>query len=132
MSVNFTGIWKADLSISRLPNPAPLAITVKIQHADPELRQEIVVTQADGNQNRGIFQCRTDGEEDRSLLNGKPIHGVARWKGNELVMESWILAGTREKHFCDYWSSLSPDGQTLTMEHRYYDLAGQLTVLQRA
>jgi hypothetical protein len=34
-------------------------------------------------------------------------------------------------HFCDYWS-LSPNGQTLSMEHRNDDLAGQKTVLERA
>ena len=44
--------------------------------------------------------------------------------------ESWMQFAAREMHFCDCWS-LSSDGQTLTMEHRNDDLAGQLTILDR-
>ncbi len=66
-----------------------------------------------------------------SLLNGKPIRGTAEWQGDELVIESRMQFGTKEIHFCDYWS-LSADGQTLTMEHRNGDLTGQITILERA
>jgi hypothetical protein len=47
------------------------------------------------------------------------------------VIESWMRFGTREMYFCDCWA-LSPDGQSLSMEHREDDLAGQLTVFDRA
>ena len=40
-------------------------------------------------------------------------------------------SGTREMYFCDCWF-LSPDAQTLSIEHRKDDLAGQLTVLDKA
>jgi hypothetical protein len=39
--------------------------------------------------------------------------------------------GGREAHFRDFWS-LSSDGQTLIMEHRDDDLAGQITFLEKA
>lgn len=39
------------------------------------------------------------------------------------------MAG-RQGHFLDYWS-LSSDGQTLIMEHRGDDLAGQITFLEK-
>jgi hypothetical protein len=47
------------------------------------------------------------------------------------MFESRMQSGTRESHFYDCWS-LSPNGQTLWMEHRDDDLAGQMTVLDRA
>jgi hypothetical protein len=131
MSVNFTGTWNANLSKSRFVGPLPTAITAKIEHSDPELQLEMLVTKADGSEDRVVFQCWTNGEEGKSLLNGGTIRGSARWEAGELVIESWVQFDTREMHFCDCWS-LSPDGQTLTMEHRKGDLAGQLIVLARA
>jgi hypothetical protein len=131
MTINFTGTWNANLSKSRLSGPMPAAMTIKIEHSDPELLEEVLVTKTDGTQERLVFRCWTNGEPGKSLLNGRAVRGCAKWEGEELVIESWIQFGTREMYFCDYWS-LSPDGQKLSMEHRKDDLAGQLTVLDKA
>jgi hypothetical protein len=131
VSVNFTGTWNADLSKSRFFGPRPKAISIRIEHSDPELREDLLVTRRDGREERAVFKCWTDGEQRENLLNGRAVRGSARWEGNELVIESWMQVGATEMHFCDCWS-LSPDGQTLSMEHRQDDLAGQLTVLDRA
>jgi len=131
MNVNFTGAWKADLSRSRFLGPAPTALRATIEHSDPELRMEMLVKKADGGEDQVVFECSTDGEPGKSRLGGKAIRGSARWEGAELVMESWAQFGEREMHFCDYWR-LSPDGRTLTMEHRGGDLSGQSIVLERA
>jgi hypothetical protein len=131
MSVNLTGVWNANLTNSRILGPTPRAITVTIAHSDPELQEEIVVTKLDGSEERIVFKCSTNGEPGKNLLNGRAVHGSAKWVGEELVIESRMQSGPREMHFCDYWS-LSPNGQTLSMEHRNDDLAGQKTVLERA
>jgi hypothetical protein len=130
MNVNFAGFWKANLLKSRFLGSPPKALSVKIEQSDLELQEEVVVTKLDGSEDRVVFKCRMNGERDQNLLNGKPVRGAARWEGEELVIESWLQLGAREMHFCDYWS-LSPDRQTLTMEHRNDDLAGQLTILDR-
>jgi hypothetical protein len=130
MSVNFSGVWNANLHKSRLSGPSPSAISVKIAQSDTELTQQMIVTKLDGSEDRVVFYCCTNGEQDRNLLNGRPVHGSARWEGEELVIESWIRFGTRKMHFCDFWS-LSADRRTLIMEHRSGDLTGQLTVLER-
>ena len=103
---------------------------MRIEQSDPELRQEIVVTKLDGSENRAVFSCWINGEEDRNTLNGMLIRGGARWEREELIIESWMRFGGREMHFCDCWS-LSSDRQTLVMEHRNDDLAGQVTVFDR-
>lgn len=131
MTVNFTGTWNANLSKSRLLVPVPKAISVTIAHSDSELHEQLLVTKVDGSEERVVFRCWTNGAQDKNLLNGRAVRGGARWEGRELVIETWIPLGTREMHLCDYWS-LSPDGQTLSMEHRNDDLDGQLTVLERA
>jgi hypothetical protein len=131
MAVNFTGTWKANLAESRFVGPAPQAILVKIEHADPRLRQEMSFTRADGKADRLVFHCWTNGEPDKALLNGKPVHGAARWEENELVIELSVSMGSATVHLRDCWS-LSADGNRLCMEHRDDALAGQFTVLIRA
>jgi hypothetical protein len=130
INVNFTGNWKADLSKGKFLGPPPAALTARIKHSEPELRLEMLVTKEDGSEDRVLFQCWTNGEQGRSLLNGNAVRGSARWEGAELVMETWARFGEREMHFYDCWS-LSPDSQTLTMEHRAGDLQGQIVVLDR-
>src|SRR3974390_3448482 len=130
VSVNFTGSWKADVSRSRFLGPPPTALRASIVHAEPELHLDMLVTKVDGSEDRVTFQCSTDGEPDKSRLGGKSIRGSAKWDGAELSIESWAQFGEREMHFCDYWS-LSPDEQTLTMEHRGGDLNGQVVVLKK-
>ncbi len=130
MSVNFSGIWTADLSESRFLGAAPTALTIRIDHSDPELEEEIVTLKSDGHEQSMVLQCRTDGQDGKSSVDGKAVRGGARWEGDELVIELWVNVDTRELHLCDHWS-LSPDGQTLYMEHRNDDLAGQRAVLRR-
>jgi hypothetical protein len=130
MRVDFTGIWRADLSASKLFGPPPKAITVTIAHSEPDLRQEIVMTKDDGSEQRITFRCVTNGEPDQCLFDGKDVPGRAHWRGEELVIELWMREGPSELYLCDCWS-LSRDGQTLTMEHRNDALAGQVVVLRR-
>ena len=130
MSVDFTGRWKADLSRSNLLGIVPQAMIITIAHSEPDLHQEIVVTKQDGSEQRMVFCCRTNGEPGHCRLDGQAVRGTARWQGEELVIEIWMPHGTQELYLCDCWS-LSPDGQTLTMEHRQDALAGQVAVLRR-
>lgn len=130
MSADFTGRWQADLSHSKLFGPPAQAMRMQIAHAEPELRQEIVVTKKDGSEQRVTFTCVTNGEPGECRFNGQEVRGSARWQGDELVIELWMPQGTTELYLCDYWS-LSSDRQTLTMEHRNDALAGQVAILHR-
>ena len=131
MSVDFTGIWTANLVKSKLLGPIPRALTITIAHSDPELHEEMLITKEDGTEERVVFKCWTNGEPGRTLLNGRSVDGSASWEGNELVIKLRIQMGTRDSAFRDCWF-LSPDGDTLSMEHRDDALAGQITVLNRS
>ena len=76
------------------------------------------------------IHCTLNGEQNKNLLNGRPIRGSASWQGDELIIESWLKLGDREMHFRVHWS-LSDDRKTLIMEHRDDDLPGQRTVLEK-
>ena len=129
MKLDFSGTWAADLSNSRFAGPKPASLLVVIEHRNPKLRQELVVTKADASTDRAMFECQI-GKEGRLLFNGNQLRGAAKWVDDELVIESWIKIGERELCFCDCWS-LSPDGQRLIMEHRNDALAGQHVECQR-
>ena len=130
MSVDFSGIWDAELSTSTFVAPKPAALQVKIEHRDAELREELIATKADGSQERGLFLYRTTGEPHQNRFHGRPIHNVAKWVGEELVIETRIELDSRETYFCDCWS-LSADKEILVMEHRNDALAGQRVVFAR-
>jgi len=103
----------------------------RILHREPHLDQEILVTQASGDEQRLIFSYRTTGEETANSIGNITARTCARWEGDELVIESWFETAGRRLHFKDHWS-LSGDGRTLTMAHRDDDLAGQIVVHDEA
>ncbi len=110
--------------------PQATDMTITLDHREPQLQEVIDVVRVDGQQQHMVFKCWTDGREAGSEFEGKPIRAKVRWQGDELLMEVWVDAGGREMHLCDYWS-LSSDGQTLVMEHRDDNLAGQRVLLGR-
>ena len=127
MKPNFSGSWVADLSRSKFCGPAPKSTTIVITHTGDELREEMLVTRHDNVQQRIVFECSST--SCGATLNGSAIRCRTRWQNYKLVIETWPTLGSREFHFCDYWS-VSEDGQTLSMEHRGDDLDGQCVVLQ--
>jgi len=58
VTVNFSGTWNANLSKSRFLSPPPRTVSVKIEHSDPELQEEIVVTKIDGIEEKVVFKWR--------------------------------------------------------------------------
>lgn len=131
MNPDFSGIWKANLGRSKLLGPVPTAVLVKIAHSEAELQAEMLIAKRDGSEERLLFRCLTTGEETIGQLSGAPLRSRSRRVGRELQIESWLNRGSREMHFRDYWS-LSQDGKTLATEHRYDDLAGRISLLERA
>lgn len=103
-----------------------MKIRMKIAQQNVELKQAVLITRANGEEERQVLAYFTNGEESTAELRGLPLRLRVRWQGAEMVIE----ANYGEKQFRDYWS-LSEDGRTLTMEHRDDDLAGQRSVFDR-
>lgn len=130
MNINFSGVWRGNLKQSKLLGALPKALLVRIDHTDPVLLVEMVVTKSDDLEDRLLFKGLTTGEESDNAVHGIPVRSRSTWVGAELLIESWMNLGGRESHLRDYWS-LSIDGRMLTMEHRDDALAGQITLLER-
>ncbi|PYU56535.1 MAG: hypothetical protein DMG56_23640 [Acidobacteria bacterium] len=56
MNLNISGVWKGNLEKSKLLGPAPKAVLVKINHADPELIVEMVIIKMDDTEDRVLFR----------------------------------------------------------------------------
>jgi hypothetical protein len=126
---DFSGVWELNFEKSSLRGPAPERILMKISHKEPRLVQEILVTIAGGKEQRMTFTLEI-GAETTNPMGGGMARNHAWWQEKELVIESRVSLSGREAYFKDHWS-LSKDGQTLTMEHRDDDLAGQIAVLEK-
>jgi hypothetical protein len=128
---DFTGFWRVNFDKSVIRGQAPKQILMKIEHREPKLVQTILVTSAADETQRLEFTFETTGKETVGPLSGGTGRTRAHWDGSELVIESSLKTGAGEFHFKDHWS-LSGDGRVLTMAHRDDDLAGQITVLEKA
>jgi len=128
---NFTGLWEVKLERSSLHGEPPRQMLVNIEHFEPNLVQTVFVALVSGAHERLRFAYTTDGEKSINVVRGMRCETHAHWEGAELVIESLMKTPGREFHFKDHWS-LSHDGQTLTMTHRDDDLAGQISVLEKA
>jgi hypothetical protein len=126
---NFTGVWKLNLEKSVIRGALPKQILMNIEHRDPSVIQQILLTDANGAEQRQIFTCRV-GVDTKNSVSGVELQSSTQWIGTELVIESRFSARDREFHFKDHWS-LSEDGRTLNMAHRDDDLAGQISVLEK-
>jgi hypothetical protein len=126
---DFTGVWEMNFERSILRGSAPKRTVVRIEHREPQLIQDIRVTDVHGTEQRLTFTYQT-GAETTNSVGEVTARTHARWEGTELVIESRTSIPGRELHFKDHWS-LSEDGQTLTMAHRDDDLAGQISVLEK-
>ena len=118
-----------NLERSVLHGRIPEQIFVKIEHREPTLIQQILIRNANGEEQLQTFTLKV-GEETSNSAGGISVQCCARWEGRELVIESRMKTTDRELHFKDYWS-LSNDNALLTMAHRDDDLAGQITLLER-
>ena len=128
---DFTGVWQVNFEKSTLRGQPPKQILMKIEHQEPKLIQSVHVIHETGHEERLTFTYETTGNETANPVGGGTARCCAQWIGRELVIESWMKTPGREFHFKDHWS-LSDDGRTLTMAHRDDDLAGQISVLEKA
>ncbi len=131
MHPNFSGLWNANLSKSRVLGTPPKSVFFKIEHSHTDLAVEMMITDAESGVHPVLFRGPMTGAEAHNDVLGQQWRSCLRWIGEELLIESWVTAGERQFHFRDFWS-LAKDGQTLTMEHRDDDLKGQITFLERA
>ena len=125
---DFSGMWSLNVCKSTLRGEIPKKILVKIEHSEPDIRQDVLITSADDKQQQMRFTFNTTGAETTNRLGVGVGRTKAHWRGSVLVIESLLKVADRELYFRDHWS-LSDDKKMLTMAHPDDDLAGQISIL---
>lgn len=109
---NFSGTWKMVPDKSEFGHgPAPDSRIDRISHEDPNFKDTITQGNRQGEISYDMVYS-TDGKPSTNTVRGNQVKSVARWEGDDLVIESKVGMRAEVK---DRWS-LSPDGKTLTIE----------------
>ncbi|MFN7997873.1 MAG: hypothetical protein U0Q18_29910 [Bryobacteraceae bacterium] len=112
---NFTGTWKMDPAKSDLKSgPAPEARLDRITYEEPNLKDTITQSMR-GRESTYDMNYSTDGTATTNLVRGNQMKSVARWEGEELVVDTKGSVAGRGVTFKDRWS-ISADGKTLTLQ----------------
>ncbi len=78
MTTNFSGFWKANLERSKLLGPIPKALLVNINHAEPELIVEMLITKPDDSEDCLLFRGLTSGEKVINSVHGVEVRSRSR------------------------------------------------------
>ncbi len=109
---NLSGTWKMDAEKSEFGHgPAPDSRMDRITYDDPNLKDTITQSNRQGEMTYDMIYT-TDGKTSTNTVRGNQVKSIARWEGDELVIESKVGMRAEIK---DRWS-LSPDGKTLTLQ----------------
>jgi hypothetical protein len=108
---NLSGTWKMDPDKSDFGHgPAPQSRIDRIRHNDPLLKDTITQSNRQGEMTYDM-NYTTDGKESTNTVRGNQVRSIAKWEGDDLVIESKVGARAEIK---DRWT-LSPDGKTITL-----------------
>lgn len=109
---NFTGEWKLNVQKSEFgPIPPPTSSTLKIAHADPDLKMSV---KQSGEQGDMEFEATysTDGKETSNTIGPMQTKSTAVWEADVLAVNTKLDAGGTEVKFSQKWT-LSEDGKTM-------------------
>lgn len=110
---DFSGTWKLNLAKSDLgPMPPPKAMTLKIEHQDPDLKVTTMISGGpQGDLNYDAIYT-TDGKESINKLSGNQAHSTVTWDFDALVLQTRADFGGGEVQIRSRWV-LSNSGKVL-------------------
>jgi hypothetical protein len=110
---NFTGDWKLNVDKSEFgPFPPPTSMTMKIEHADPDMK---VASSQSGQQGDISYDAKysTDGKETANTIGPMEMKSTAVWEADDLIVTTKFEANGAEIVIKSKWT-LSQEGKVLT------------------
>ncbi|HZT38057.1 MAG TPA: hypothetical protein VFA28_09165 [Bryobacteraceae bacterium] len=126
---NFTGDWKLNADKSNFgPIPPPTAMTLNIEHSDPNLK---ILTKQSGAQGDMEYEAKytTDGKESVNKFGEAEAKSVVNWDGDALVNDTKLSINGNEITIKSKWT-LSEDGKVLTNNAHLVSPQGELDMTQ--
>ena len=125
---DFSGTWKVNASKSDFgPMPPPDSRTEKITQQDPDLKANVASTGGPMGDMTYDVMYNTDGKETTNNVAGGEFKSVAKWDGDELVIETKGSINGTDFTAKDRWT-LSSDGKTLTRASHLSSAMGEADV----
>ena len=124
---DFSGNWKLNVDKSEFgPIPPPSTMTMKIDHADPDLK---VATSQSGPQGDMSYEAKytTDGKECTNTIGPMEAKSTLKWEGDDLLVDTNLDAGGMQIAIKGKWT-LSADGKTLTQAAHINSPQGDIDV----
>jgi hypothetical protein len=107
---DFSGSWKLNKEKSKFEgNGGPDAILIKIDHKEPALTEDWLVSTPNGER-AFVAKYTTDGKETEQQVMGRMAMTSAKWEGDALLIEF----KNSENGFIKRKITLSADGKTMT------------------
>ena len=112
---DFSGTWKANIAKTDFgPAPPPDSLVIKIAHAEPSIKSNIVQTGGEQGDMNYDMNYTTDGQECVNHPGGNEFKSTVKWEGDDLVIDtkgSWDGNDFTAK---DRWT-LADGGKTMTV-----------------
>lgn len=109
---DLSGVWKADLSKSKISGPKPTEYLMVIDQKESRITGKVGVTGEHG-QERSSFNLNTQ-RPSLNYFRGIPMRTKTSWEGNTLVVDEHVGGAhpmdVQEKY------ALSSDGNTLSLD----------------
>ena len=121
---NFSGNWKLNAAKSDFgAMPAPDSRTDKIVHEDPDLKDNYTQSGQMGEMTAEM-KYSTDGKETTNTVRGNEIKSIAKWDGDDLVIDGKANFNGADVTLKDRWT-LSADGKTIVIQRHVNSPMGE-------
>ena len=114
---NLSGVWKADLTQSKLAGPAPQSILLILEQIDDKLTELTGTTTARGESRMNLTYNLAPGKTSTNQYRGAFMRSTAVLKDGALTIDSKI-ANTKPQALVAKYTA-SADGNTLTVESTF-------------
>jgi hypothetical protein len=122
---DFSGTWKLNVAKSDFGNfPGPSSRTDEITHKEPAIAVNVNL---EGPQGKLQFTANytTDGKEVTNKMGDREVKAVARWDGNNLLINSKFNINDAPVTATATWS-LGADGKTFTINVHFTSAMGDV------
>jgi hypothetical protein len=121
---NFSGNWKLNAAKSDFgAMPAPDSRIDKITHEDPDLKDAYTQSGQMGEMTAEM-KYSTDGKETTNTVRGNEIKSIAKWDGDDLVIDGKANFNGADVTLKDRWA-LSADGKTIVIQRHVNSPMGE-------
>ncbi len=115
---NLAGVWRWDPQKSPPSKDPPAEFRVRIEQTSSEIAIVFRSKSNNGPEEENSARYKFGADDNKNQIHGAPMVSKCAWEGDALVVHSVATFKSGELRMDDRWT-ISPDGQTLTLEETH-------------